>query len=69
VSVTQHAHQRDHPSAASDEEKRADPVDRGPDEMASDRASQVNRVVDVQLVGKERRHLAVLEAIDGEFQR
>ena len=37
--------------------------------MPSDRPAQLNRVVGLQLAGEERRHLAVIQALDGELQR
>ena len=37
--------------------------------MPSDRPAQLNRVAGLQLVGEERRHLAVIQALDGELQR
>ena len=36
-----------------------------PDEMSSDRPAQLNRVVWLQVVGEERRHLAVFQALVG----
>ena len=37
--------------------------------MPPDRPTQLNRVVGLQLAGEERRHLAVIQAFDGELQR
>ena len=34
--------------------------------MPSDRPAQLNRVVRLQLAGKDRRHLAVIQAVDGK---
>ena len=44
------------------------PFDGGPDEIAANRPAQLNRVVGLQLAGEERRHLAVIQALDREFQ-
>ena len=37
--------------------------------MPSDRPAQLNGVVGLQLAGEERRHLAVIQAVDRELQR
>ena len=66
--MAQHRHQRHDPRAAPDEQQRA-ARGRLPDEVAADRAAQLELVAGPQLVDEIRRDLAVVEALDGEHER
>ena len=68
ASMPQHAHQRHDSAPAADEQQRSPPFDGRPDEGASDRPAQSNRVVGLQLAGEERGHLAAVEPLDRELQ-
>jgi hypothetical protein len=65
--MPQHAHERNNPTPAANQQKRTPRFQRGPGEMPSDRPAQLNRVVGLQLAGEERRHLAVIQAVDREL--
>ena len=66
--VAQDRHQRDDSRAAADEQQRA--AGRGvPDEVAADRAAQLELVAGPELVDEVGRDLAVVQALDGERER
>src|SRR5262245_15461860 len=67
--MPQHAHERNNPTPAADQQKRTARFQTGPDEMPSDRPAQLNRVAGLQLIGQEWRHLTVFQAIYRELQR
>ena len=63
--VAEHRPQRDDAGAARDEEERA--AERlPPDEVAADRAAQLELVPGLEASRQVRRHLAVVEPLDGE---
>ena len=66
VAGADHRHQRHDARAAGHEQQRA-ALRRLPDEVAADRAAQLDLVARPQLVGQVRRDLAVVEALDGEL--
>ena len=63
--VTQHRPERHHPRPTCDKEQRAT-AGRFPDEVAADRAAQLQLVAGAQLVDEEGGDLAVVESLDGE---
>ena len=66
--MAQHRHQRHDPRAAADEQQR--PARRRvPDEVAADRAAQLELIAGAELVDEVRRDLAVVEPLDGERER
>src|SRR3954470_21087892 len=60
-----HGHQRHYPRAAANEQQWTADSDI-PDEVSTNRSAQLQLVARVQLVGEIRRHLAVLEPLDGK---
>ena len=66
--MAQHRHQRHDPRAAADQQQRA-ARRRVPDEVAADRAAQLELVAGPELVDEVRRDLAVVEPLDGEHER
>src|SRR5687768_11382603 len=68
MAVPQHAHEGDHSAPAGDQQQWRRPFRSRPDEVASYRPAQLNRVAALQLAGEERRHLPVVKAIDRELE-
>ena len=62
----QHRHERHDAATARDQEQRATQA-RLPDEVAADRAAQLDLIARTQLVGQVRRDLAVVEALDRQL--
>src|SRR4029453_8728092 len=67
--MPQYAHQRYNSAPPANQQKRMPRFFSRPDEMPSDRSAQLNCVVGLQLTGEVRRHLAVIQTINREFQR
>ena len=65
--VAQHRPERHDPGAAGDEEQRPTAA-RLPDEVPADRASELEPVAGLQLVGEVRRDLAVLDPLDRQLE-
>src|SRR5439155_9799250 len=63
--VAEHRAERDDARAAADEEDRTAEL-LLPDEVAADRAAQLELVAGPQLLGEVRRDLAVVESLDGQ---
>jgi hypothetical protein len=63
--VAEHRPQRDHAGSAADEQERP-PERLLPNEVAADRAAQLELVAGLERLGQVRRHLAVVEPLDRE---
>jgi hypothetical protein len=63
--MAEHGHERHEPGSASDQKERPAVVD-VPGEVTADRASQLQRVTDSELVGQVGRDLALVDALDGD---
>src|SRR5579864_5312639 len=65
--MTEHRHERTDARSSGDEQQRAAGID-VPDKVPTDRPAELQLVACAQLAREIRRHLAILEAFDGELQ-
>ena len=67
LEVAKHRPERHHAGAAGDEQQ-GPAAGRLPDEVAADRAAELETIPRPELVGQVRRHLAVADALDGQLE-